>query len=40
MAYEKPEVLAQNDKQGSFAAGCPPQRQDGTQRCENCETTV
>ena len=28
MAYEKPEVLAQNDKQGSFAAGCPPQRQD------------
>jgi len=23
MTYVKPEVLAQNQKQGSFAAGCP-----------------
>lgn len=35
MAYEKPEVLAQNSPQGSFAAGCP--EKDRSIICEACE---
>jgi hypothetical protein len=35
MAYSKPVVLAQNGKQGSFAAGCPEQHRSGCiTRCE------
>lgn len=42
MAYAKPEVLAQNAAQGSFAAGCPAQNSGGPigpQGCKNCERT-
>ena len=34
MAYEKPEVLAQNEEQGSYAAGCPT---NNALTCSNCE---
>jgi hypothetical protein len=41
MAYSKPVVLAQNSKQGSFAAGCPESGvrniSMGGQCCKNCE---
>jgi len=33
MAYKEPDVLAQNSKQGIFAAGCP-DNQLGN--CRNC----
>jgi hypothetical protein len=36
MAYEKPEVLAQNEANGSFAAGCPPSM-DNKADCRRCE---
>jgi len=36
MAYEKPEVLAQNAAQGSFAAGCPTENK---LMCSSCELT-
>ena len=33
--YEKPEVLAQNEEHGSYAAGCP---ENTAERCwSNCE---
>lgn len=35
MVYQKPEVLAQNDAQGSFAAGCPAENQQ--YHCKTCE---
>lgn len=38
MAYEKPEVLATNNPQGSFAAGCPEKGRGGP-TCANCERT-
>jgi hypothetical protein len=38
MAYTKPVVLAQNGKEGSFAAGCPSQN-TGTGYCKSCERT-
>jgi len=36
MAYSKPKTLAQNGKQGVYAAGCP---EKGTvdQECKKCE---
>ena len=34
MAYNKPVVLAQNGKQGSFAAGCP---EGSKYDCRMCE---
>jgi hypothetical protein len=37
MAYSKPVVLAQNGKQGSFAAGCP--AKDTNLWCKECERT-
>ena len=40
MTYKKPEVLAQNEAQGSFAAGCPAQSTGGSAPCSNCQTTV
>jgi len=39
MVYKKPQVLAQNGKQGVHAAGCPTQNASGTDRCKNCERT-
>jgi hypothetical protein len=39
MAYNKPVVLAQNGKQGSFAAGCPSDKANSSLMCKNCERT-
>jgi hypothetical protein len=39
MAYTKPVVLAQNGKQGVYAAGCPAQNQGSSSVCKNCERT-
>jgi hypothetical protein len=40
MAYTKPVVLAQNGKQGSFAAGCPEKNTNVTYGCKNCERSA
>jgi hypothetical protein len=40
MAYTKPVVLAQNGKQGSFAAGCPANDTSATSRCKACERSM
>jgi hypothetical protein len=37
MAYTKPVVLAQNGKQGVFAAGCPAQNANLSGECKKCE---
>jgi hypothetical protein len=39
MVYKKPQVLAQNSKQGVFAAGCPDKNQGGvgSGTCRSCE---
>ncbi|MGF7107811.1 hypothetical protein [Treponema pedis] len=39
MKYEKPEVVAQNSSNGSFAAGCPEKYRYSTSRCIDCERT-
>jgi len=41
MTYAKPEILAQNSAQGTFAAGCPTQGQGGpgSGTCRRCERT-
>lgn len=40
VVYEKPQVLAQNDASGSYAAGCPTHHRDGSAtNCSNCEMT-
>ncbi|GHV89617.1 hypothetical protein AGMMS50268_01200 [Spirochaetia bacterium] len=43
MAYSKPQVLAQNGKQGSYAAGCPAKdngpNTTGSTGCKPCERT-
>jgi hypothetical protein len=39
MAYSKPVVLAQNGKQGSYAAGCPEKGTAGPSECKSCERT-
>ena len=36
MKYSKPKVVAQNKTEGSYAAGCPANRQS----CKNCERTM
>jgi hypothetical protein len=40
MAYVKPEVLAQNAAEGSFAAGCPSQcaQTRSNPTCKSCQT--
>lgn len=51
MAYTKPQVIAQNASSGSYAAGCPanknayesgysPNGPDGKRRCASCERTA
>jgi hypothetical protein len=40
MAYKKPEVLAQNEAQGSYAAGCPSEATGGSNPCSNCQQCV
>jgi hypothetical protein len=45
MEYTKPVIVAQNNKNGSFAAGCPEKDScngsgpDGGRKCHNCERT-
>jgi len=41
MAYNKPVVLAQNGKQGVFAAGCGSDKcGNGSSACKRCERTA
>ena len=51
MAYTKPQVIAQNASSGSYAAGCPanknaseagysPNGSEGKRRCASCERTA
>ena len=37
LSYEKPEVLAQNEEQGSFAASCP---EENSHICRSCEEVM
>jgi len=38
MSYEKPQVLAMNQPQGSYAAGCPEKNSSSSSGCtSNCE---
>jgi hypothetical protein len=37
MKYTKPVIVAQNSKQGSYAAGCPEKTKAGS--CRDCEVT-
>jgi len=41
MKYSKPVIVAQNSKQGSYAAGCPEKGQGGvgSGTCRSCERT-
>ena len=39
MAYTKPQVLAQNASAGSYAAGCPANKNDYAWYCRDCERT-
>ena len=51
MAYTKPQVIAQNNSSGSYAAGCPANQNasgagwgttsaPGQRQCKNCERTA
>jgi len=42
MAYSKPKIVAQNNKQGSYAAGCPTSNRTGHPRCcgGSCEMSA
>ena len=40
MKYTKPVVIAQNKKSGSYAAGCPADRDAGGSICKRCERTA
>ena len=37
VVYEKPQVLAQNDAYGSYAAGCPAYKDGNGHWCAECE---
>ncbi len=39
MAYTKPQVVAQNNASGSYAAGCPSNDTDNRDLCKGCERT-
>lgn len=39
MAYTKPEVVAQNNASGSYAAGCPTNDSGSRVWCKDCERT-
>ena len=39
MKYKKPVIVAQNNKNGSFAAGCPAKDMGNAPVCKNCERT-
>jgi hypothetical protein len=38
-AYKKPQLIAKNNPQGSFAAGCPLNDNGGDTYCRDCERT-
>jgi len=41
MKYEKPEIIAQNAEEGSYAAGCPANNQTPQQHfCSDCQRTT
>ena len=40
MAYTKPEVVAQNNASGSYAAGCPANDTGLDWECKKCERTA
>ena len=47
MAYTKPQIIAQNASSGSYAAGCPTNKDAngcdtgaGLRQCKSCERTV
>lgn len=37
MSYTKPQVLAQNKANGSYAAGCPSQHFGSDWQCRSCD---
>ena len=37
--YVKAQVVAKNNPQGSYAAGCPTNRNGDTYACKTCERT-
>lgn len=37
VVYEKPQVLAQNDASGCYAAGCPAYKDGNGHWCAECE---
>ena len=37
--YVKAQVVAKNNPQGSYAAGCPVNKNGLTSQCKNCERT-
>lgn len=39
MEYKKPEIVAQNATQGSYAAGCPAKDTLSASDCKECERT-
>mgnify|MGYP003397523942 FL=1 len=39
MTYTKPQVVAQNASTGSYAAGCPTNKNKGYYNCRDCERT-
>ncbi len=39
MAYTKPQVVAQNNSTGSYAAGCPVNNYGMESLCRKCERT-
>jgi len=38
--YAKPQMVAKNAPAGSYAAGCPTNRNGGSSDCRNCERTL
>lgn len=40
MSYSKPQVIATNNAQGSFSAGCPLNDNGGSSWCRQCERTA
>lgn len=40
MAYTKPQIVAQNSAEGSYAAGCPTGNSNVGSQCKKCERTA
>ena len=38
--YQKAQVIAKNNPQGSYAAGCPPKDAGGPNYCKRCERSA